>query len=228
LPVVSHGFDRITLRPVLCSSVIVVSDELLRDPRIDLILRDTLLGAMGRTESRLFLDPSVGPTGSTPASITYGVAPGVASDNVGADLSAMFAMITTSGRGLVWVTREPDLAMVAAALGASAPDLPRTLLGVPVILSPNAPARQLTLVDFAEVAYAASSVTVELSDEATIEMSDAPAMATATGSPLAPNATSAVSLFQTNSVAYKVSRYLNWVARDGSVSYLVLNTGSPA
>ena len=45
--------------------------------------------------------------------------------------------------------------------------------------------------------------------------------------PPAPVPTELVSLFQTNSVGYKVSRIANWAVREGAVAY-ISKAGSPA
>ena len=60
-------------------------------------------------------------------------------------------------------------------------------------------------------------------------MDGAPTNAISAGSPAAPVATEVISLYQTNSVGFKLSRFLNWaVTRDGAVAYMVLPAGSPA
>jgi hypothetical protein len=229
LPVVSYGFDLLKFSPARLGSLFVASDELLRAPQAEAVLLAAALGAQGRAESAAFLDPTVAAVGNAPASITFGAPAITATASMSADLASMLAAITTSGRGLTWLARLTDLAAIGAALGAAAPDLPRTLLGVPVIVTPNAPAGQVTLADLSEVAYAAAPLEADLSDQATIEMESAPTNAISAGSPAAPVPTNAISLYQTNSVGYKLSRFLNWAAvRDGAVAYMVMNTGSPA
>jgi hypothetical protein len=229
LPVVSYGFDYLKFKPVRCGSVFVASDELLRNPQAEAVLLASALAAQGRTESDLFLNPSLAASGNAPASITFGVPAVTATGNIAADLASVVSAITTSGRGLTWLLRLTDLAAIGAALGAAAPDLPRTLLGVPVVLCPNAPAGQVTLVDGSEVAFASAPLDAELSDQTSLEMDSAPTNSMVAGSPVGPVPTTMVSMYQTNSVAYKLSRFVNWsVVRDGAVAYMTLNTGSPA
>ena len=229
VPVVSYGFDYLRFKPARVGSVYVCSDELLRAPLAELVVRDAALAAVGRTESTLFLDPTIAASGDAPASITFGAPAITATGSVSADLASMLAAVTTAGRGLCWIMRLRDLAYVGAALGAAAPDLPRTLLGVPVILSPNSPAGLVVLADLSEVAYSATGLEADLSDVASIAMESTPTNAIAAGSPAAPTATTLVSLYQSNAVAYKLSRFLNWaVVRAGAVAYMTLDTGSPA
>jgi hypothetical protein len=71
----------------------------------------------------------------------------------------------------------------------------------------------VTLIDGGEIALADDGgFDVSLSRAATIEMLDNPTNATfAPGSPaVGPTPTNLVSMFQTNSVAFLVSRYVNW------------------
>ena len=59
-------------------------------------------------------------------------------------------------------------------------------------------------------------VTIDASREASLEMLDNPTNNSATGT-----ATSLVSMFQTNSVALKAERYINWaVRRPAGVQYI--------
>ncbi len=60
------------------------------------------------------------------------------------------------------------------------------------------------------------TVAVDASREASLEMSDAPSSSAATGT-----GASLVSMFQTNSVALRAERWINWVkARSTAASYL--------
>ena len=93
--------------------------------------------------------------------------------------------------------------------------------------SGNAPRHQITLADLSEIAYAALPLDVSVSESATVEMESEPTNSVNAGSPPAPVPTELVSLFQTNSVGYKVSRIANWAAREGAVAY-ISKAGSPA
>ncbi len=228
-PVVSWGFDYVRLRPTRLGSIYVASDELLRAPGADLVLRDAALAAQGRTETTAFLDPAVGPSGDFPASITYG-APMIAPS-----LADMLLRIQTSGRGLALVGRAQTLALFAVMGGGGyhpvgQADLPRSILGIPCIVAPSAPAFQLTLVDFAEIAFSAGALEVDLSQQTSLEMESAPTNATTAGSPDAPVPTQVVSMYSANSTAFKISRYANWtVLRDHAVVIsTVTGVGSPA
>jgi hypothetical protein len=228
LPVLKPGlFDTLLLNPVLCGSIFVLTQDVLRRPGSEVIVRNAALGAQGRTESRLFLDPAIAATADSPASITHDATVVPWTGDATALLAAMLRAITTAGKGAAWILRPLDLAVLLAQLGNGAGDA-RSLLGLPVIPAPNAPAGQVTLADLAEIAYAASAVEVEQGQQATLEMESEPTNAVAAGSPEAPVATQLVSLFQTNSVGFKTTRFVNWsVVRDGAVAYSNI-AGSPA
>jgi len=227
LPAVAWAYDVVKFQPVRCGAVCVFTEDVLRSPAAESVIRNSILGAQGRTETRLFLDPSSAPIGNAPGSITYNATVTVPS------ASNMLANITTSGKGLAWIGRLPDLALFAsigsAGYSLTSPDLPRSLLGIPAIIAPNSPPYQITLVDFSEIAYAASPLELDLSEQASVEMESAPTNAVLGGSPLAPIPTETVSLFQSDSTAFRCWRFLNWtVARPGAVCYAILASGSPA
>ena len=226
--VLSYAFDSLTLGPSLIGGIVVLSDELLRDRRSDPLIRSLILGTLGRTTTQLFLDLTATSTTAHPGSITSTGTAITATGDVAADLASMLAAITTTGAGLAWMVAPADLAYIAAHINA--PDVPKTLLGLPVILAPNAPSHQVTLADLSEIAYAAAPLAIELSRQGTVEMDDAPTMSTGgNGSPAGATGTVVVSMFQTNCVAFKLTRFVNWsVVRDGAVSYCVMNAGSPA
>lgn len=227
-PVVKYGFDYVRLRPARIGSIYVASDELLRAPGADLVLRDAALAAQGAIESMAFLDPSMAPSGDFPGAITFG-APSVAPS-----LVEMLARIQTSGRGLALIGRLQTLALFGAMGGGNfnpigQADLPRSILGVPCIVAPSAPALQLVLADLSEIAFSAGALEADLSNATSLEMESAPSQASTGNSPDAPVPTTVVSMYATNSTAFKISRYANWtVLRDGSVVVsTVSGVGSP-
>ena len=78
-----------------------------------------------------------------PAAITNGATAvtqsGVTANAIEADLTALLAAITTGGAGLVWIMRPLTAYKIAAMLGGTAADIPRTLFGIPLVLSANSP-----------------------------------------------------------------------------------------
>ena len=103
------------------------------------------------------------------------VRPASTAAQINADLAAMLAAITTDGAGSSWIMRPLTAYKIAATIGGTAAaDIPRTLFGIPLVLSANSP-QQITLVDAAHILYSdAGGIDVDTSDEALIQMNDAP------------------------------------------------------
>lgn len=228
VPVIAYAFDYLRFRTHFIGAIAVITQELARIQRSELTIRDVALNVSARTTDRKFLDPASGATAAGPASITNGVAP-VAWTDAATTLAELLSRITTSGRGLAWILNPKDAAFIAAGLGAAS-DLPRTLLGLPVIPAPYAPTGQVTLVDLAEIAFADGGLDVDVTEHGSLQMDSAPTNAsTDSSSPPAPVPTQVVSLWQTDSIGLKVTRIVDWaVVRDGAVAYTVLPVASPA
>ena len=99
------------------------------------------------------------------------------------------------------------------------------LFGMPVIASDHVNDTTAVLVNASDIYLAdEGGVSVDASMEASIEMSDAP-----TGDSGAPTASQSVSMFQTNSVAIRAERTINWMRRrTQSVAYLTgVDWGGP-
>jgi hypothetical protein len=64
-------------------------------------------------------------------------------------------------------------------------------------------------------------VSIDASREASLQMLDNPTVSSASGSPLAPVPTSLVSMFQTNSVAIRAERYINWMKRRAAAAQYI-------
>jgi hypothetical protein len=99
-----------------------------------------------------------------------------------------------------------------------------TLAGAPLVVSDSVPAvtagSLLIAVKAPEILLAdEGGFNIDLSEDATIEMSDAPAGSSV--ATVAASGTLPVSMFQTNGVAFRVERDLNWaVARSGAVALI--------
>jgi HK97 family phage major capsid protein len=219
MPMESLTFNSIgPLLPMKVGEAVAVTRELveLGGPTAEASIRNTVLGRLAQTIDRLFLDPTIA-GGVTPASITNGAiavtSTGSTPAAIAADLGAMIAAITTAGAALTWIMKPTTAARVAAALG-SASDLPRSLYGLPVVLSKNAGA-QITLVDLAAIVYAdEGAFDVQRTRNAAVQMNTTP------DSPPT-SATVTTSLYQANLIGLKALRWLNWLrAVDGSVVYM--------
>jgi HK97 family phage major capsid protein len=223
-PVNKLTYDALSLPPRKLGTERVLSAELVRaSGAAETAVRDDLLAALAAYIDAQFLDPTVALTSTHPASITNGatavVSSGTTAAAITADLAALSAAVTTPGRGRTWILRPGTLTHIALALGGgAAADAPRTLAGVPILVSENSPP-QVTLVDLGEIAYAAGAIDLTSSTQATVEMNSAPTQNATTTPPVG---AVMVSLFQNNLVAFHILRFINWQrVRAGSVAYMV-------
>jgi HK97 family phage major capsid protein/HK97 family phage prohead protease len=218
------------------AAIAVLTDELIRfsSPNADLLARDELAKAIRERSDIDFIDPAkAAAVGVSPASITNGVTPitasGTTEDALRADLAALwdqFLGANLSPADAVYIMSNRTalrLSLMVNPLGQ--PSFPGmtmnggTLLGVPVIASEYVPADTagglIILVKASEILLADDGqVTVDASNEASLQMDDAP-----TNPPAA--ATVLVSMFQMNMTALRAERFINWAkARAQSVAYL--------
>lgn len=232
-PITNFNFAQNSLSPLKVAAITVATMELLRDASVSAeeMLRDLLRDAVAERLDKDFVDPTkAASAGVSPASITNGVTPIVATgtgdaDDVRADFRKVMAKYLAGNNPPstgVWVM--PTMTALSASLlqnamgNAEFPGLSitgGTLLGLPVIVS------DYMVTDPSDGAFVAvvnakdvyladeGGVDVSASNEASLQMDDAPtqsSVATVTG-------TSVVSMFQTNSVAIRAERTINWAKR---------------
>lgn len=239
-PLTRFSFEQIILRWTKCANIAVVSEELLRfsTPSAELVVRNALAEALqGRLDSD-FINPAITITADVrPASITNGATTFVSSGNDAAAvrydirrlLGVMIAANMNTG-GLVFIMRQAQ----ALALGLMRNDLGQkefpdinlnggTLEGIPVITSQYVPVGIVVAAVAPEIYLADDgAVSIDLSREASLEMDTAPTNAiTNDASPPISVEQAMVSMFQTNSVAIRAERFINWRRRRvDSVAYL--------
>ncbi|HYC66652.1 phage major capsid protein [Brevundimonas sp.] len=244
-PLTAFDFSRTSLDELKVATISVVTEELLRksSPAADAILRDALAAAVAERIDIDFIDPDkAASAGVSPASITNGVtavnATGTGdADDIRADVRALMATFVaannppTSG---VWIMSSATalaLSLMVNPLGQ--PEFPGltmrggTFVGLPVIVSEYVPTETsgspavttgfVALVNASDIYFAdEGGVQVDVSREASLQMLDNPTNDTVT-----PTATSLVSMFQTNSVAFRAERILNWSKRRTSAVALL-------
>lgn len=192
-------------------------------PDADLALRDDLTAAVVAAIDAAFIDPANAGTASKPASIGNGITGTAASvggdaDGIRTDAKAAMKAFVQANNPLtsgVWImsgTNALGASMLNNPLGQPEfPDLgPNggTFYKLPVIVS-QAAGSTVTLVNASDVWLAdEGGVNVDTSTEASLEMADNP-----TGSAVTPTGASLVSMFQTNSMAIRVEKMINWKRR---------------
>ena len=241
-PVTKPDFTRTTLDPLKVAAITVATEEALRDssPSAEGILRDDLAAAVAERLDTDFIDPTkAAVAGVSPASITNGVTFRVASgtdvDALRADVQALFASYIAANNAPtngVWIMNGITalaISMLRNPLGQKEyPELNMgggIFEGLPVIVSeyvPNAydpddagaaaAGSLIALVNASDIYLGDDGgVSVDMSREASIEMSDAPTQDSTTPTPA-----QMVSMFQSNSVALRAERTINWAKRRAS------------
>lgn len=233
IPLSKADFFDVNLTPLKVAALAVVSKELLRDssPSAERLVRDALVGASAQRVDQTFLGAGAAVAGVSPAGILNGVVAGASAgsdiEGVIADVKALYAAFIAANNAddLYFVSTQSlskALGLMQNALGNWAfPGLSAnggSLLGDPLVAGGNVGAGDLILLKPSDIYKIGDrGVEVSLSTEAAIQMDDAPNGASDT-----PTAnTSVVSMFQTDSVAIKVVRPLNFAKRRASaVAYI--------
>jgi HK97 family phage major capsid protein len=207
----------------------VLTEELIRfsNPSADALVRNALAEAVIARLDTDFIDPAKAAVADvSPASITNGITAIPSTGDPDTDASAAFGQFITANlqpNGAVWLmssTTALTLSMRKNALGQKEyPDMTMlggTFQGLPVIVSQYV-GDQLVLVNAPDVYLADDGgVAVDMSREASLEMQSAPTHDSTTPVPV-----ELVSMFQTNSVAIRAERWINWKRRrDAAVAVI--------
>jgi HK97 family phage major capsid protein/HK97 family phage prohead protease len=237
-PLTSFDFNATELRWNKVATIAVLTEETIRfsNPSAERLVRDGLAAAIIGRMDLDFVDPAKAAVSNvSPASITNGAtsiaSTGVTADDIRSDIKALWAPFIAARnppRTAVYImdsTTALALSMMQNPLGQSEfPGLTMNggmFLGVPAVVSDYLPVDSdggiIVLVNARDIWLADDEqVTIDASREASLQMLDNPTNNSATGT-----ATSMVSMFQTNSVAFRAERYINWARRRASgVAYL--------
>lgn len=232
IPVSKADFMDVELRYKKVAALAVVSKELLREssPSAEMLVRDALVQASAQRVDLTFLGTG-GATGSTPAGILNGL---VALSSTGSDGQAVRDDIAKLYAPFLAAYNAGDLQLVmnkglGKALSLMTNTLGNTefpqitanggsLLGDPVKTGDNVNPTHLILLKPSDIYKIGDrGVEVSMSTEAAVEMDNNPS-----GASEVPTANaSLVSMFQTDSVALKVVRPINFAKRRASaVAYI--------
>ena len=239
VPLSAGSLDAITVRPYPISTVVVMTKETLEfsGPIGNTMVRDALAAPMAAAQDQAFLDPaSAGTPELTPTAVTYG-APSRASTGqsvsaIDADLQAVEGLFFAAGGNLaraVYVLA-PRSAIFLAGLRTSGGALAFPNLGInggfihglPAIVATGMPVTgspgetAIALLDPSRISIADDGRTdFEIGMSTSLQMLDNPTNNSDTGT-----ATTMVSMFQTGSLAVKITRWCNWSAASGSAAVL--------
>lgn len=242
-PVSKLSFTSASLGFAKAAGIVVITQELARfsSPAAELVVRDDMAAQMIYFLDQQFIDPSVVAVSNvSPASVLNGAsnvrqaaATWTTMANVLTDVKVFLTTFATneiSLDGSYWIMT-PDMALSLSLLlntggtGLAFPDVSingGTFLGIPVIVSNSVPhsvsaGSVVALVKGSEIFLADDGgINISVSGEASLNMDSAPTNNSAT-----PTATSVVSMFQTDSIAIRAERYVNWgVRRAYGVGYV--------
>ena len=225
-PLTRFDVSRMSLDPLKVATISVLSKEIIRDssPKADILVRNALVDALRERLDIDFIDPAKAATaGISPASITNGIVALPSSGNdaeaVRADVLAAYSAYTAGNNtleGAVWVMRSSTALslggmrnLVGGQEFASISVTGGSFEGFPVIVSDYVPAGIVVLLN-APLIFVGDEggFTVDMSTEASLEMSDAPVSDSTTPSP---TGAPFISLWQTNSVGILGERTINWM-----------------
>jgi HK97 family phage major capsid protein len=234
-PVTKFDYDAVNLYWAKLAAIAVLADELIRfsSPSAEARVRDALTKTIVERMDIDFINPAKSVDANvSPASITNNItaltSTGTDADAVRADVAqalGTFIAANINPTSLVWImpnTVALTLMLMRNALGQREfPDITMTggtFEGFPVIASQYAnlggsPVNNIVVLAAASDIFLADDggVSVDASNQASIEMSDDPEGETGT----------VVSMFQSNQVALRAERYINWArGRDEAVTYL--------
>jgi HK97 family phage major capsid protein len=235
-PLTSFNFDKTTLSPLKCANIVVLTQELLlrESANAEVMVRDEMRNALVQLIDTAFVDPANSGTANVkPASVANGAPHAAATgtgdaDDVRSDLRSLineFVVANQQGGDIVLLMRATDAlgaGMMVNALGQ--PEFPNISMGggslfpgLSVVTSQTIPAGTIIALQPSEIFLADDGgFKVDVSNQASLEMLDNPTNASADGT-----ATSMVSMFQTNSVAFLCERIINWKKRRATaVTYL--------
>ncbi len=225
-PVSKLGFDTTKLGHTKAAGIVALTDELVRlsNPSAEALVRQDLINTMAEFLDHDFVNPVKAEVANvSPASVTNGVAPVVASGASAAALKAdvkklfggfLKANLSVS-RDCVWImtsTQALSIAMMENALGqaefAGITVDGGSFLGLPVIVSENIPAVKgktpIILLKASEILLADDGqVMLDASREASLQMDTAPQS----------GQRQLMSLWQNNMIAVRAERWINWKRR---------------
>lgn len=234
IPASKGDFSDVELTPLKVGAIAVASKELIRSssPSAELWIRDTIVQASAQRVDTTFLSNVAVNAGVSPAGILNGLsalAPsGADAAAVRADMMSLYQQFLTAKNAsdlvqIMTPSMAKALALLVNALGQ--PEFVGlnanggTLLGDPVYTGDNVTPGDWILMKPSDIwKIGDTGVEVSMSDTATIEQNDAPQGASDT--PTAASAT-LMSMWQTESVAFKVVRSINYkIRRAGAVAVL--------
>lgn len=238
VPVAKLAIDELSLLPSKIGVTLAFTQELARFPENLNIIERRAINGVAQGVDRAFLDPlRTAVTNVSPASIVAGStevnSTGLTAAALELDIANLLAALSDGTPARPYIVINPTVALFLARLRTATgetrafPDVTFTggsIFGVPVLVSAQAQ-HYIVAIDAEGVVVAESGAEIRPSTEAMIELTDTPV-----GDAVTPTAgsTAYVSLFQANSAAVLVNRWITWGRRDDAAAFIDLPFGSPA
>jgi HK97 family phage major capsid protein len=235
IPASAGSYSDVDLSPLKVAGLAVISMELLEDsqPSAEMLVRDGLVEASSQRVDTTFLSASAASAGVSPAGILNGVTPLVPSGTdlaaVRADFQALIYPFVQGkmGTGITLVMNPATALALSFMYGTldqrAFPEVNQTggsLNGMRVVVGDNVTPGDVIAIRTSDVwRIGDSGIRISMSREATIEQRDDPTGATDT--PVGVTTTGLTSMFQEESIAFKVVRRINFQKRrSNAVQYL--------
>lgn len=204
------------------AKLIVTSEELLEFTEAEAILERDMRAGVIEAQDRRLVDPTSTATSDRPASITNGQSEIDASGaqsvgDIDGVVNALLSVLTAAGSNLL------DAVLITTTENAVALSLTRntdgslaypgvtvrggTLAGLPLLASSAVPEGLLVAVDGGEILLADGAVEIHSSRVAMVDQAD----------PI--EGSTRVSMFQSENIAFKVLKFINWKLRRDAVAY---------
>lgn len=220
-PLLEANLDNAGLQPAKLVAMTAATQESLNAaPGFEGLLYDDLTAAYVDGLDDALLDPTNNGSGAAPAALTYGAPNIIATGDIAVDLADLVEAFAGNLLAAYFVTApETAAALAAKEVGRDLGARGGELLGVPLLTSNASPRGQLALIDAGGVMAAwdsDNSLVIEVGREGSIQFDSAP-----TGSSTTPAGTAVVSLWQTNTRAFRAVGFVTWaLAKAGAVSIL--------
>lgn len=229
-PLTEWTYSKAKLEPLKVAAIAAATQEMLNRASAsgDALIRDELARSANAAIDGTFVSTAAAVAGESPAGIRNGVTAVAVGgdgsiDGIRCDAATMLKELVgdnLSVSGAFWVMPETvaiDLATAITPLGAPAfPGMTPTggtFMGLPAFASQYVPVSSagsvVMLIKGDEIFLGdEGGIQISMSDQASLLMDSAPAMDSTT-----PTAAQLVSMWQTNSVAFRVERFINWQKR---------------
>ncbi len=241
-PVTKLTLSSATLTWAKAAAIVVITQELARfsSPSAEAVVRDSMVQTLIRFFDTHFVSTTAAVSGVSPAGILNGISSvtpsGTSASAFRIDMNNMLNNFTANNRPLGGIylimssTQAVALSLMVTDLGTALfPNVTRdggTVLGFPVIIS-EAVGTKIIGINASEILLASDpGVNVSVSDTASVEMDDAPAV----GEQSPPSTQSVLkSFWQNNLVGVRVEQFITWkVAQAAAVEYINGNAYVPS